>query len=261
MELSKKVVVVTGAAGGIGLATANACAAAGATVVRVDVTPMPECQVVDVSDLTAMQGLAERVARDHGGADVVVNNAGVTVIGRFEDHTDADWDRVMGVNFRGVLNGCRAFLPQMVARKRGWFVNVSSLFGIVGVPGQTAYCASKFAVRGLSEALHEELRGTGIGVTVVHPGGVRTGIIDNAAVRADPAMISPLSDFFARRTVAPERVADAIVGAIRNERHRLLVCPETRVLDGLRRLAPSSGNRLAVWVMERTMGMGGLRSR
>lgn len=276
MDVRGRVAVVTGAAGGIGAATAAALAARGARLVLADIDAAGLDRVggalgavsvhpVDVSDAGAVAALAEEVQRRHGGAHVLINNAGVTVLGTFEEHGAADWARVMGVNFYGVLNGCRAFLPQLRAQDRGWIVNISSLFGLVGVPGQTAYCASKYAVRGLSEALNEELRGGRVGLSVVHPGGVRTRIVADARLAAtapaDDATLGRLHAFFEKRAAPPERVADAIVAAITTERHRVLVCPETTALDLLRRVAPGLGNRVAVVAMERVMGLGALRSR
>jgi NAD(P)-dependent dehydrogenase (short-subunit alcohol dehydrogenase family) len=253
MELKGAIAVVTGASSGIGAATAAALRAQGSTVIGVDLRPSEGVRAVDVTDGPALTRLAAELEATHGRVDLLVNNAGVTVVGRFEDHTEADWARVMGVNFSGVLYGCRAFLPGMQARRRGWVVNLSSLFGLMGVPGQTAYCASKYAVRGLSEALHAELRGSGVGITVVHPGGVRTRILEDADLRVDAGLVAPARDFFARRTLRPERVAEAIVGAVRREQHRLLVCPETTLIDGLRRLSPNLGNQLGVWALERAM--------
>lgn len=276
MDVRGRVAVVTGAASGIGAATAAALAARGARVVLVDVdgdglgrvgeaVGALATHVVDVSDARAVTTLAAEVRDRHGGAHVLVNNAGVTVVGTFDEHGPADWARVMGVNFYGVLHGCQAFLPQLRAQDRGWIVNISSLFGLVGVPGQTAYCASKYAVRGLSEALHEELRGGKVGLSVVHPGGVRTRIVTDARTAAhgpadDPAL-GLARAYFARYAVPPERVASAIVGAIAAERHRVLVCPETALFDLLRRIAPGLGNRAAVLAMERMMGLGALRGR
>ena len=263
-----KVAVITGAAGGIGAATARAFAAAGARVVLVDVQaaalervraalPGARAWAVDVSDPAGVRGLAAEVEAACGGADVLINNAGLTVIGDFLAHTEADWSRVMGVNLGGVVNGCRSFLPQLRARG-GWIVNISSIFGIVGVPGQTAYCASKFAVRGFSEALREELRADGdrVGLTLVHPGGVRTGIIEGARVASGaPEAVRSLADFFATRAVPPERVAARLLHAVERGHRRLLVCPESFAFDWLRRLAPEVGNRIAVEAMVRGMGL------
>lgn len=275
MELRGRVAVVTGAASGIGAATARALVARGARVVLADVAEEALRKVgtevdalatyrVDVADAGAVDALAEVVRTRHGGAAVLVNNAGVTVVGTFAEHDAEDWARVMGVNFGGVLNGCRAFLPQLKAQPRGWIVNLSSLFGLVGVPGQTAYCASKYAVRGLSESLREELRNTTVGISVVHPGGVRTRIVEDARVAAGAPGVEGMDAvrrFFERYAVPPERVAAAIVGAIEDERHRVLVCPETVAFDWLRRVAPGLGNYAAAVAIERSMGLSNLRKR
>ncbi len=274
MEIKGKVAVVTGAAGGIGEATARALAAAGARVVLVDVQaealervraglPGARAYVVDVSDAAAVVRLAAEVEQVCGGAQILINNAGITIVGSFEAHTEADWARVMGVNLFGVVNGCRSFLPQL-RRQGGWIVNVSSIFGIVGVPGQTAYCASKFAVRGFSEALWEELQignaagqaGNRVGLTVVHPGGVRTGIMRDAHIASgQPDAVSSLRSFFETKAMHPAKAAARIVGAIGREQHRLRICPESFVFDWLRRLAPETGNRLAVEMLVGGMGL------
>ncbi len=277
MELQGRVAVVTGAASGIGAALAAALVKRGARVVLADVDSDGLARVgaevgalathrVDVSDPAAVTALAADVRERHGGAHLLFNNAGVTVVGTFEEHSPADWARVMGVNFNGVLFGCQAFLPQLRAQDRAWIVNISSLFGLVGVPGQTAYCASKYAVRGLSEALWEELRGGPVGLTVVHPGGVRTGIMENARAASEggdhhAASIERVRGFFQTKTVKPARVADVILAAVVAEKHRVLVCPETVLFDGLRRLAPGLGNRLAVWGLSRAMGLDGMYAR
>ena len=270
MELRGRRAVITGAGSGIGAALAQALHGEGMALVLVDrdaaavqavAAPLgARAEVLDVADPGALAGLAAGLQAEGLAVHLLVNNAGITVLGRFVDHSPADWERVMGVNLFGVVWGCRAFLP-LLGAEGGRIVNISSLFGIVGVPGQSAYCASKFAVRGLSEALAEELRGSNIGVTVVHPGGVRTRIVadarlaDGAPAAADTR--DALAAFFARRARPPAAVAAEIVAAVRADRPRLLVCPETTALDWLRRLAPVAGNRLGVAAMMRLMGVGG----
>lgn len=256
--LTDRVVVVTGASSGIGRATAVAFAREGARLALVDVdaealeTTRAEVAAlgravsshrVDVSDRDAMRALAEAVVTEHGAVHVVINNAGVTVTKSFEDHSWDDWDWVIGVNLEGVHNGCRVFLPHLRAVDEAHIVNISSLFGIYGVPGQSAYSASKFAVRGLSEALWEELAGTPIGVTVVHPGGVRTNIIHNARV-ADASVQKRVARGFEKLGTSPEDVAKKIVRAVRRGDRRLVVTPEAIVGDWLRRMFPVLSNRV-----------------
>ena len=260
MKLQGRVAVITGAGSGIGAATAAALSARGCTVALADIQteavravaarlPGATAHTLDVSDAAAMDSFAAEIVKVHGRVNIVINNAGLTRVGSFEQHTAEDWSRVIGVNLLGVVNGCRAFLPHLRAADRGWIVNLSSMFGIVAFPGQSAYCASKFAVRGLSECLAEELRGSNVGVTVVHPGAVATGIVKHAhaAGRAPADMpFERLVELFERRGVPPERVADAIIGAIEGERLRVRVCRESLAGDLLKRLMPEWGNRVVV---------------
>jgi NAD(P)-dependent dehydrogenase (short-subunit alcohol dehydrogenase family) len=133
--------------------------------------------VADVASRARMAELPEEVLREHGRVSLLVNNAGVSVGGTFEEQSLEDLDWIVGINFWGVVHGCQFFLPHLRRETEAHIVNLSSMFGIVGVPTQSSYCATKFAVRGLSEALWVELRDAGIGVTSVHPGGIRTNIV------------------------------------------------------------------------------------
>lgn len=269
MELSGQTVVVTGAASGIGAALAGALAQRGARLVLVDrdaegleriATPLGAAwRVVDVSQRAQLVELARWVDEAHGGAQVLINNAGMTILGRFEEHSAEDWERLMGVNLFGVVWGCQAFLPQLRRAPRAWIVNISSLFGLVGIPGQAAYCASKYAVRGLSEALHEELAGSTVGITVVHPGGVRTGIVKKAQ-RAEGAAADDVQDrlvtFFEQKAMSPRRAAEQILRAVERGQYRLRVCPETTLADWVIRLSPVAGRRWIVALLVRLLGIG-----
>ena len=214
--------------------------------------------MVDVAEPEAMDDLAAWVIARFGSVHILVNNAGVTVVGTFEEHSPADFDRVMRINLGGVVNGCRAFLPHLRAADEAHIVNLSSIFGIVAIPGQSAYCTSKFAVRGFSESLAEELRGSRVGLTVVHPGGVRTNIVVNATQATGMARddtLQRLARFFAKRTPPPESVAPKIVAAIRNDQRRALVTGDAIVLDWLRRLAPVWGNRVVADTILKRLGV------
>lgn len=186
-----RVVVVTGAGSGMGRAYAHALAARGAVLALNDHDPtalaetadqLPAgthvlAEAYDVADRAASYAFAATVREQLGGADVVINNAGIE--GGVQPTwalSDADYERVMAVNFSGVLHGTRAFLPHLLERGSGAVVNVSSIFGLVGTPSHSDYCASKFAVRGFTEALAAELVDTRIGVHLVHPGGIATAI-------------------------------------------------------------------------------------
>ncbi|MBW2461089.1 MAG: SDR family oxidoreductase, partial [Deltaproteobacteria bacterium] len=200
-ELRGKVAVVTGAAGGIGRAIAEGLASEGATLCLVDVRAEAletaarelgrdhevDAHVLDVADAGAWQGLADEVATRLGGADLLINNAGISVLGAFADQSVADLDRIVDVNLKSVLYGCHAFLPQLQGRTEAHIVNISSLAGRVAFPLQSTYCATKYAVRGFSGALRMELAGDRIGVTTIMPGAVATELLDRAASYDRPA--------------------------------------------------------------------------
>ena len=184
--------VVTGAGSGIGRATAKALAAEGATVLCVDINEVAAKEtatalggkaaayVADVSDLAAMEALAAAIASEHGVPDIVVNNAGIGMSGSFLETTAADWDAIIGVNQRGVINGCAAFGPGMVARGSGQVINVASGLGFIPTPATPAYCTTKAAVLQLSRCLRADWAGLGVGVTAICPGFIKTKVSLNA---------------------------------------------------------------------------------
>lgn len=195
---SHKTVVVTGAGSGMGREYALAFAKLGAKLALNDFdrqgldetvallkrrfAHIPVyAQTFDVADRQAMLTFADNVVSQLGDVFVVINNAGISGKNKPVWHlAETDYQRIMNINFYGVVNGTQAFLPMMLNKGRGFIVNVSSVFGLVGVPNAADYCASKFAVRGFTEALMVELEGTGISVHLVHPGGVKTNIANNA---------------------------------------------------------------------------------
>ena len=245
-DLSNSVVVVTGASSGIGRATAQAFAAAGASVVLAARREPPlrdaaaDCErrgggalavPTDVRDPAAVQHLAEQARNMFGGIDVWVNNAGVTLLGRFEDAPADLWREVVEVNLFGYVNGVRAALPELRRRGGGTLVNVGSVNSRVGAPYASAYVASKFAVRGFSECLRDELRGEAIDVCTVLPASIDTPLFQHAANFAGRA-IKPL-----RPVLRPERVAAAIVRAARRPRREIVVGLSGRQLIALHDLA------------------------
>ncbi len=190
--------------------------------------------VLDVRDREAVHAYAASVAADLGRVDVLVNNAGVALHGDFEEASHEDFRWVIDVDLWGVVHGTEAFLPHLIASGDGHLVNMSSLFGLVGVPGQTAYNAAKFAVRGFSEALRQEmiLAGHPVGVTSVHPGGIRTAIVRNARTTRshDPAQLA--LDFEARLArTTPERAAERIVDGILRNKARVLIGADAQLID------------------------------
>ena len=252
--------VVTGAASGIGAALAVELAARGSHLVLVDRDEerldgvadgvrrdhphlaVDTC-VVDLSDDAATAEAAEALAAAHPGTTLLVNNAGVALGGRFDQVTLEEFDWVMAVNFRSVVRLTHAFLPVLESHPGAQVVNVSSVFGIVAPAGQAAYSASKFAVRGFSEALRHELAEKGVGVTVVHPGGIRTRIAESARIGSGVSAeeYEQGREQFAKLLTIPPRTAAAqIAEAVGNRRPRLLIGWSAKVPDVLVRLMPGS---------------------
>ena len=260
--------MVTGAGAGIGRAISERLARAGChlalcdrneaglaeTAERVQAFGRRASQhLVDVSKRPSMEALVDEVLAFHGGVHVLVNNAGVAVISAFQGQSLDDFEWLMGVNFWGVVHGCKLFLPALLAADEGHIVNLSSVFGILAVPMQSAYCASKFAVRGFSESLRAELSDTRVGVTVVHPAGVATNIVRDArySAVAEGAMKRGLVDRFASKMQPPELIADRVLVAIRKNEPRVLVARGARAIDALQRASPALGSRVATHVWKR----------
>lgn len=255
MSLAGQVVVVSGAASGIGRALAQLASARGAAVALSDVnaagleetraslTGEAFAQVVDVAQRAQVEAFAAAVLQRFGRADVVVSNAGVTVSQRTADLTYEDFEWLMGINFWGVVHQVKAFLPHLLQAKRGTLVNVSSLFGLIGWPSQSAYCASKFAVRGFTESLRLELDGTGVKALCVHPGGVATNIVSSARFYVDdkgrPSKAKMERDFGKVARTTPDSAATQILDAVARGEERLLVGPDARALDRLQRWVPT----------------------
>jgi short-subunit dehydrogenase len=256
--------VVTGAASGIGAALATGLAHRGSHLVLVDRdaerlagvaetvgVAAPDRRiatyVVDLADDAAAARIGETLRDAHPDTTLLINNAGVALGGRFDQVSAAQFDTVMAVNFRAVVTLTRALLPVLTAHPGSHLVNVSSLFGIIAPAGQTAYCASKFAVRGFTESLRGELAPAGVGVTCVHPGGVRTGIARNAMVGAGlPAdqWTSGLARFERMLTLDPTVAASTILRAVHRRRPRVLVGRDATLLDALARALPVTHRRL-----------------
>jgi short-subunit dehydrogenase len=256
--------VVTGAASGIGEALAAQLAARGSSLVLVDRdgdrlggvadrlrADHPALTVVshvaDLADDEQTTALAATLAAEHPETTLLVNNAGVALGGRFDQVTLEEFDWVMAVNFRAVVRLTHALLPVLKAHPGAHLVNVSSVFGIVAPAGQAAYAASKFAVRGFSEAVRHELAENAVGVTVVHPGGIRTRIAESARIGSGVSMEEyerGREQFVKLLTIPPETAAATIVEAIEKRRPRLLIGWSAKVPDVLVRLMPGTYWRL-----------------
>jgi NAD(P)-dependent dehydrogenase (short-subunit alcohol dehydrogenase family) len=255
--LEGKVVVITGAGSGIGRALALQAAEAGAKLALSDwdaeglaetvdlvkqIGAEVRSDVVDVSDREAMGRWATAVADQFGQVNVVVNNAGVTVTGDFEEMTYEDFDWIVGVNFMGVVQGTKEFLPHLIASGDGAIVNISSLFGLISMPGQSAYNATKYAVRGFTEALREEMlvAGHDVTVTCVHPGGIKTGISRHGRKTASQdaeAVDNLFEKKLARMT--PEKAASIIWKGTLAGRARVLVGMDAHLIHHAAKLVGS----------------------
>ena len=258
MALEDKTAVVTGAAGGIGRAIAISLARRGCHLALADVNETGLAETakliasnrvrvsrhrLDVADRGAVAAFPEVVTAEHSGVDILVNNAGVAVGGTFDDVSEEDFEWLFEINFWGVVRMTRAFMPLLKSSTDARIINLSSIFGIIAPAGQTAYSASKFAVRGFSQALRHELEGTGISVTVVHPGGVATSIADHARVPKGTSV----EDAARRREWAnkhlkmpPETAGEIIVQAIEYRLPRVLVGADAKRVSLIERIAPVS---------------------
>jgi NAD(P)-dependent dehydrogenase (short-subunit alcohol dehydrogenase family) len=265
-ELRGRVAVVTGAASGIGRALAFELAREGAELALSDVDEAGLADTraraealgartsherVDVADRTAMERHAAFVMAQHGRVNLVINNAGVGLGATIADMSYEDFEWLFGINFWGVVHGTRAFLPLLKQSGEGHVVNVSSVFGLIAVPGQGAYNAAKFAVRGFTECLRQELEleGANVSATCVHPGGIKTNIARKARVVEQPGQASREEmnarfDQLARTT--PEAAARTILRGVKRNARRVLIGPDAHAIDALQRLLPTAYQRLIV---------------
>ncbi|MGH9939484.1 MAG: SDR family NAD(P)-dependent oxidoreductase, partial [Blastocatellia bacterium] len=209
--------------------------------------------IVDVSDKERVAAFAREVVEAHGRASLLVNNAGVGLFGTAEQLSIEDIEWLMGVNFWGVVYGVKHFLPILRRQPQAHIVNISSVFGIVGPVGHSAYAASKFAVRGFTEVLRHELAGGAVKVSVVHPGGIKTNISNNArpGAGADQAAVEKERAIFnvAART-SPEAAAERIVRGVLRDEERILVGADAWAIDRIQRWAPVKYWRLVGKMIE-----------
>jgi NAD(P)-dependent dehydrogenase (short-subunit alcohol dehydrogenase family) len=270
-RIAGRPVVVTGAASGIGRALAQRLSGLGSPVALADVDeaglqktvaalPGPVLsRVLDVADAAGVARFADEVrAWLPAPLAAVFNNAGVAVTSTVADAVPEDDAWLFGINFWGVVHGTRAFLPILRAQDEGVIVNTSSVYGLLGMAYQSAYCASKFAVRGFTEALRQELRGTGVRAVVVHPGGVTTNIARNARMRTDPEGLGRTKEqlaaqFEAVTMTSPEKAAAVIHRGVERGKARILVGPDAYAFDVLARIAPAHYDA-AIAALRRRLG-------
>ncbi len=250
-----KVCVITGAASGIGRALTTALAESGARLAISDINADGLAETVDMvggsnrvmsdvfdmADAQAIADYAGRVETALGPADYVFNVAGLTRVGNFLDTPLDSMEKVMDVNYWGVVRMSKAFIDQIIARK-GTLVNISSVFGLIGYAGQTHYCASKFAVRGFTETLAQELKGTGVGICCVHPGGIATNVARNAVVDKLPDSAASREEMNAAfdkvAITSPEKAAEVILKGAAKKKRRILIGGDARFISFVSRLFP-----------------------
>jgi len=251
---------VTGAAGGIGRALALELVARGVDLALADRDEAGLASVaaeigntqkvtthrVDVGEPADIQAFAQAAVAAHPSLNIVINNAGVALMGQFGEIDQSQMEWLMNINFWGTVHATRAFLPHLATRPEAHIVNLSSIFGIIGPPGQTAYCASKFAVRGFSESLRHELQmaKSPVRLSVVHPGGVATNIARNArtgSLMTDNARRAEAIDRFDKvATKSPGAAAARIIHGIERNEPRILIGSDARFMDLLQRFRPTA---------------------
>jgi NADP-dependent 3-hydroxy acid dehydrogenase YdfG len=258
-----KIAVITGAGSGIGRCLALHLNRVGCTLEISDINldsleqtraslfrPELACHTrqLDVANREAFEEWAADIDSRHGRADILINNAGVAVAALAEENSYEDLHWLMNINFWGVVYGCKSFLPLLRKSPASHLVNISSLFGIIGVPTQSAYNAAKFAVRGYTESLRQEMSGSNVHVCCVHPGGVKTNIARNARTAADAPKDELALNFeeFARTT--PESAAAQIARAMERRKPRLLIGADAKIVTLISRIFPASYPRILGWM-------------
>ena len=256
--LSEGMAVVTGAGSGMGRALAQQLVAAGSALALADIDEAGLLQtaqslekkgalvtthVVDVADEAVVRSFAEDANKRHGRVTLLINNAGIALHGDFEEVSLDDFRSLMNINFWGTVYGVKFFLPVLKRERRAHIVNISSIFGVIAPAGQCAYAASKFAVRGFTEALRHELEGSNVGVSCVHPGGVRTQIARRARIGAGVTGTGhqeKAASFERLLRTSPEAAAARILRGAERREPRILIGWDAYQADILQRLRPAS---------------------
>ncbi|MCX2978867.1 SDR family NAD(P)-dependent oxidoreductase [Candidatus Marimicrobium litorale] len=255
--LHQKVVVITGAASGIGQALARAIAARGAVLALVDIDESGLQAIseelsktgstvsshrADVSDRASMEQLPSAIVTAHGSIDVLINNAGVSVGAMFDDHSIEDAEWLLDINLKGLIYGCKFFLPYLKQSPEAHIVNLSSMFGFFSMPGQAMYSASKAGVRGFSEALWTELASTTVRVTTVHPGTIRSNVIRTSRM-LDADAQAKASELQEKYGMPTDKAAEKIVRAVERKKLRVIVGADAHIAEFLKRIFPVSFQR------------------
>ena len=255
-SFSNKVAVITGAGSGIGRALAQQLSAEGAELALSDVNMkgLEETNAslkgngkvtltqLDVSDRIQFEQHTQDVIKDFGHADMLFNNAGVALAETVNDCSYEDFEWLMNINFWGVVYGTKSFLPHMLTRPEAAIINVSSIFGIIALPTQSQYNASKFAVRGFTESLRQELKDSDVFVGCVHPGGIKTNIVVNGRMHksmvGEQTHTQQIEEFNKMARTTPEKAAQTILNGVRKNKRRILIGQDAKLMDRIQRLFP-----------------------
>lgn len=263
----QKVAVITGAGSGIGQAIALRLAELGCHIALIDISErgLLETQeklshhsgdysthVIDVTNKEQMQSLPQSVLARHGQVDILFNNAGITIEKSFSTHSIEEWEQVIGINLWGVIYGCKYFMPALEQQSEAYIINTSSLAGFLGMPNQTSYCATKAAVKALSESLYAECKVKNIHVVSVHPGAINTSLFDFATQHSDnPEASKKMFDRIRRFAMQPELAATKIITAAEKKQQRVVIGIDAHLIEMAKRLMPVSMHRLFSWGFRR----------
>ena len=256
-----KVAVITGGGSGIGQALACQLGAKGCDLALVDVNRkgMQETKkklsgkgvkvtlhVADVSDEKSMKALVDEVVAAHGKVNLLFNNAGITFAKSFEGHSLQDWERIIGINLWGVIYGCHFFLPHLKEQAgEAHIINLSSMVAFMGPPEQTSYSATKAAIKGFSESLWAELHGAGVGVTVVHPGAIRTAIMDEALKSAEHQdTFARTKEIVDKMAMPVNKAAKKILKAVRKDKMRVVIGADALLFESAKRALPDQVHKV-----------------
>lgn len=263
-----QVAVITGAAGGLGSALARELAGRGCHLALSDInegalealkTSLSRpginitTHVINVSKKADVSKLAKEVVDAHGGVNLLINNAGITIQKTFSTHTFEDWERMIGINLWGVIYGCHFFDAALTAEEDAHVVNLSSMAAFMGLPNQSSYCATKSGVQGLTEAMWPEWAVKGVGMTCVHPGAIKTDMILATLKDSDDLEAAKRNYRFAQKTgVEPAKAAKIILKAVERGKLRVRVGKDAVIMDILKRLMPSAVHKLMLGLARRT---------
>lgn len=255
-SFANKVAVITGAGSGIGRALAQQLSQEGAHLALSDInlTGLEETQnslsgngkvlltQLDVSDRSAFEAYSQTVISEFGHADILINNAGVALAQTVNECSYDDFEWIMNINFWGVVHGTKSFMPYMLTRSEAAIINISSIFGIIALPTQSQYNAAKFAVRGFTESLRQEVKDSNLFVSCVHPGGIKTNIVANGRMHTsmvgEQTHAQQIDEFNKIARTTPAKAAATILTGIRKNKRRILIGQDAKLMDRIQRLFP-----------------------